>query len=142
MVGPVPAIGRFGLAEQAPADLGREVLAAWDAFLDVVRDPGTDLSRPSRLSGWTGRDTCIHLGSWDDAQVMESVLASARTGALEPGTPPDDVNAALVRAHRDASDEQVVRLWSGRGSGSRGSSLRRRRSTGACSRAAPSARCR
>lgn len=108
MVGPVPATGRFGLAEQPPAELGREVLAAWDAFLDLVRDPATDLSRPSRLSGWTGRDTCIHLGSWEDAQVMEAVLDSARTGALEPAAAPDDVNAALVHAHRDASDEQVV----------------------------------
>lgn len=108
MLGPVAASGRSGLAEQAPAELGREVLAAWDAFLDVVRDPATDLSRPSRLPGWTGRDTCIHLGSWDDAQVLESVLESARTGALDAGADPDDVNAALVRAHRDATDAQVV----------------------------------
>jgi hypothetical protein len=108
MVGPAPASGRFGLAERPAAELGREVLAAWDAFLDVVRHPATDLSRPSRLSGWTGRDTCIHLGSWEDAQVMEAVLESARTGALESTTAPDDVNAALVHAHRDASDEQVV----------------------------------
>lgn len=108
MLGPVAASGRSGLAEQAPAELGREVLAAWDAFLDVVRDPATDLSRPSRLAGWTGRDTCIHLGSWDDAQVLESVLESARTGALDAAADPDDVNAALVRAHRDATDAQVV----------------------------------
>ena len=108
MVGPVPATGRSGLAEQPAAELGREVVAAWDAFLDVVRDPGTDLSRPSRLPGWTGRDTCIHLGSWEDAQVIEGVLASARTGALGSASSPDDVNAALVRAHRDATDEQVV----------------------------------
>lgn len=108
MLGPVAASGRSGLAEQAPAELGRVVLAAWDAFLDVVRDPATDLSRPSRLPGWTGRDTCIHLGSWDDAQVLESVLESARTGALDAGADPDDVNAALVRAHRDATDAQVV----------------------------------
>ena len=108
MVGPVRASGRFGLAEQEPVELGRAVVAAWDAFLDVVRDPATDLSRPSRLGGWSGRDTCIHLGSWDDAQVMESVLESARTGALEDPPPPDRVNDALVRAHADASDEQVV----------------------------------
>ena len=108
MLGPVAATGRFGLAEQPAAELGREVVAAWDAFLDVVSAPATDLSRPSRLPGWSGRDTCIHLGSWDDAQVMESVLESARTGALDHSADPDEVNAALVRAHRNATDEQVV----------------------------------
>jgi hypothetical protein len=108
MVGPAPAAGRFGLAEVDPAALGREVLAAWDAFLDVVRDPATDLSRPSRLAGWSGRDTCIHLGSWDDSRVMESVLDSARTGALEDSPLPDSGNQALVRAHRGASDDDVI----------------------------------
>lgn len=108
MGGPVPAAGRSGLAEQDPAELGRAVLAAWDAFLDVVRDPATDLSRPSRLRGWTGRDTCVHLGSWEDAQVMESVLASARAGDLADLPPPDRGNEALVRAHAGASTAQVV----------------------------------
>lgn len=108
MVGPAPAAGRFGLAEGDPAALGREVLAAWDAFLDVVRDPATDLRRPSRLAGWSGRDTCIHLGSWDDSRVMESVLDSARTGALEDSPLPDSGNQALVRAHRGASDDDVI----------------------------------
>ncbi len=56
MVGPVPTSGRAGVADSDPAELGREVLACWDAFLDVVRAPSTDLSRPSRLSGWSGRD--------------------------------------------------------------------------------------
>ena len=49
--GPVPAPGRCGLAERDPAETGRQVLAAWDAFLDVVRAPSTDLTRPSRLPG-------------------------------------------------------------------------------------------
>lgn len=108
MVGPVPATGRFGLAEQDPGELGLEVLAAWDAFLDVVRAPATDLSRPSRLAGWSGRDTCIHLGAWDDAQVMEAVLGSARSGSLDDPPPPDRVNDALVAAHADASDADVL----------------------------------
>ena len=108
MLGPVPARGRFGLAETDPDRLGQEVLAAWDAFLDVVRDPATDLTRPSRLAGWSGRDTCVHLGSWDDAQVLEGVLASARAGDLDDAPPPDAGNDALVRAHRDAPVEEVV----------------------------------
>ena len=106
MLGPVTAARPSGLSEADPAALGREVVAAWDGFLHVVR--GADLSSPSRLPGWSGRDTCIHLGSWDDARVMESLLASARTGDLEPGADPDHTNAALVQAHRHASDEEVV----------------------------------
>lgn len=108
MLGPVAATGRFGLAELDVAVLRREVLTAWDGFLDVVRDPATDLGRRSRLSGWTGRDTCVHLGSWDDAGVLDGVLASARTGALDDAPPPDAGNDALVRAHAGASDEDVV----------------------------------
>ncbi|MEX2290258.1 MAG: maleylpyruvate isomerase N-terminal domain-containing protein [Mycobacteriales bacterium] len=108
MPGPVPAPGRFGLGELGVPELGREVVAAWDAFLDGVRDPSTDLSRPSRLSGWTGRETCIHLGNWDDSQVLEGILASARTGALKEPPPPDRVSDLLVRAHREATDEDVV----------------------------------
>ena len=106
--GPVPAPGRCGLAETDPAELGAAVLAAWDAFLDVVRSPATDLTRPSRLPGWSGADVCVHLGAWDDAQVLEGVLASARAGGQgEPGDP-DAGNAALVAAHRDASVSEVV----------------------------------
>ena len=108
MLGPVPAPGRCGLAETDPGHLGRDVLAAWDAFLDVVRDPATDLERPSRLTGWSGRDTCVHLGSWDDAQVLEGVLASARSGDLDDAPPADAGNEALVRAHRHAPVEDVV----------------------------------
>jgi uncharacterized protein (TIGR03083 family) len=105
---PVPAPRRCGLAECDPGALGRDVLAAWDAFLAVVRDPSTDLTRPSRLPGWTGRDVCVHLGSWDDAQVLEGVLTSARTGTLDDLPTPDTANERLVRAHRDASVPEVV----------------------------------
>jgi hypothetical protein len=108
VTGPVPATGRFGLAELPTAELGREVVASWDAFLQVVQHPATDLSRPSRLAGWSGRDTCIHLGNWDDARVLDSVLASARAGALDDSPSPDAGNEALVRAHRGASDAEVV----------------------------------
>jgi uncharacterized protein (TIGR03083 family) len=105
---PQPAPLRRGLADLDPPHLGREVLACWDAFLALVAAPSTDLSRPSRLRGWTGRDTCIHLGDWPDAQVLERLLASAREGGSGPATRPDDVNAVLVEAHRDASTEEVI----------------------------------
>jgi uncharacterized protein (TIGR03083 family) len=100
--------GPRGLADTPPPELGREVLAAWDAFLDLVTDPRTDLTRTSRLRGWSGRDTCVHLGSWPDAPVLEGVLASAREGGTGPATRPDSENEALVEAHRDASVEEVV----------------------------------
>ena len=105
---PVAAPSPSGLSGTDPADLGRAVLSAWDDFLDVVRHPATDLERPSRLRGWTGRDTCIHLGSWDDATVLESLLESARTGDLADSPDPDAANEELVQAHRDASVDDVV----------------------------------
>lgn len=106
MVGPVPASGRFGLAEADPGELAREVLAAWDDFLEVAAS--AELSRPSRLPGWTGRDTCIHLGAWDDSRVLDALLASARAGELDGSADPDAQNDALVQAHRDASDADVL----------------------------------
>ena len=111
--GPVRAAGRCGLAETDPTELGAAVLGAWDAFLDVVTAPTTDLSRPSRLAGWSGADVCIHLGAWDDAQVLADVLTSARTGGGGQAGDPDGVNAALVAAHRHASPAQVVEALEG-----------------------------
>ncbi len=108
MPGPVAAPRPSGLSGTDPADLGRQVLTAWDDFLALVTDPRTDLTRPSRLKGWTGRDACIHLGSWDDSQVLESLLASARTGDLDDSPDPDAANETLVAAHRDASVDEVV----------------------------------
>jgi uncharacterized protein (TIGR03083 family) len=99
---------RQGLADLDPPVLGRDVLACWDAFLGLVTAPSTDLGLPSRLRGWTGRDACIHLGDWPDSRVVERLLASAREGGAGPPTRPDDVNAALVEAHREASTEEVV----------------------------------
>ena len=105
---PILPAGRAGLADTPPEALGRSVLAAWDAFLDVVTAPTTDLTRPSRLKGWSGKDVCIHLGSWPDARIIDSLLASARDGATGTASHPDETNAALLAAHRDASVEQVV----------------------------------
>lgn len=105
---PRPAPGRCGLAETDLEALGREVLTAWDGFLDVVRAPATDLSRPSRLKGWTGRDVLVHLGSWPDATVMDALLESADEGGHGTMPPPDAGNEQLVAAHRDASTAEVV----------------------------------
>ena len=103
-----PAAGRCGLADTDPDELGTAVLGAWDAFLDVVRSPATDLTLPSRLTGWRGQDVLVHLGSWPDCRVLDGLLASADTGGHGVSPPPDLANDALVDAHRDATAEQVV----------------------------------
>lgn len=106
MVGPVPASGRSGLADGDPAALRAAVLRAWDDFLELAGS--ADLSAPSRLPGWTGRDVCAHLGSWDDSQVLDALLASARSGDVAEAPPPDAHNEAVVQAHRGASDDEVL----------------------------------
>ncbi|MGB8649592.1 MAG: maleylpyruvate isomerase N-terminal domain-containing protein [Mycobacteriales bacterium] len=106
MLGPDPFPRPCGLAETDPLTLGDAVVGAWDDFLTLVQS--ADLSRPSRLAGWTGRDTCIHLGSWDDHRVLLRLVEAARSGG---GSAPPDVdgdNARLVAAHRDATDADVV----------------------------------
>jgi uncharacterized protein (TIGR03083 family) len=98
-----------GLADTDLTELGDHVVACWDEFLDVVTAPATDLGRPSRLPGWSGRDTCVHLARWDDHSVVDAVVASASDGAPQiPAGSPDAANARLVAAHADASDEEVV----------------------------------
>jgi hypothetical protein len=98
--------GRCGLADTPPEVLGQSVLRAWDAFLDLVAV--TDVERPSRLKGLTGRDLLVHLGSWPDNSVVDSLLASARAGAVGTSTSLDEASAQLVAAHRDATTEEVV----------------------------------
>ncbi|MCW2613058.1 MAG: uncharacterized protein JWN08_52 [Frankiales bacterium] len=106
--GPRPAPGPCGLADGDLVELGREVLQCWDELLDVVRSPATDLSRPSRLKGWTGKDVLVHLGSWPDALVMDALLESADAGGYGTTAPPDAGNEVLVAAHRDATADEVV----------------------------------
>lgn len=106
--GPRPAPGRCGLAETDPDELGREVLRCWDGFLDVVRAGSTDLTRPCRLRGWSGKDLLVHLGDWPDSRVMTALLESAAEGGHGVRPPPDEGNERLVAAHRDATPEQVV----------------------------------
>ncbi len=102
------AAGRAGLSDTDPADTGAAVVACWDAFLAVAGDPRTDLRRPSRLPGWSGADTCVHLGQWPDSTPLAGLLASARAdGAGEPGSP-DAANARLVAAHRDEGPDAVL----------------------------------
>lgn len=102
------AVGRAGLAETDPDELAELVIACWDAFVEVVADPATDLTRPSRLPGWTGADACIHLGQWDDSTPLAGLLASARADAAGVPGAPDESNARLVDAHRAAGPDGVL----------------------------------
>lgn len=102
------ATGPRGLADADPAVLGEQVLACWDAFLDLATAPSTDLSRPSRLPGWSGRDVCVHLGAHDGTSPMQGILAAARAGDLADLGSPDAGNEAKVRAHRGLPDDEVV----------------------------------
>ena len=82
------------------------VLEAWDAFLEQAA--AVDLDRPSRLPGWRAHEICVHLGCWDDHQALADLITSARKGGA--GTTPevDAVNERVLRAHRDASREEVL----------------------------------
>jgi uncharacterized protein (TIGR03083 family) len=95
-----------GLADTDPQRLGPAVVGAWSRFCDLAGE--TDLSRPSRLPGWTGRDVCVHLGSWEDHRPLESVLGSARAGGAMTLPAPDAQNETLLAAHRDAGDAEVL----------------------------------
>ncbi|MCW2601736.1 MAG: hypothetical protein JWM02_3565 [Frankiales bacterium] len=105
MLGAQQFAGRCGLGESDATALGDAIVGAWDDFLDVVAH--ADLSRPSRLPGWTGRDTCIHLGSWADHRVLSSILAAALSGGGPEPRDADAANAELVAAHHDATPEEV-----------------------------------
>jgi len=96
-----------GLSDLGAAEVGGHILDAWDAFLDLVTNPRTDLDRPSRLPGWSGRDVAVHLGHWPGHDIVEGVLAATR-GDSPRSRDRDADNAALVAQHRDASADEVV----------------------------------
>ncbi len=100
-----PAVPQ-GLADLGPEALAGPVVEAWSAFCDLAA--AADLARPSRLPGWSGRDVCVHLGSWEDSRPLQAVLESARAGGATTTSAPDERNEALVAAHRGATDGEVL----------------------------------
>lgn len=106
MLGPDLVPAPCGLASTAVDAVGDAVVGAWDDFLAVVTS--ADLERPSRLPGWTGRDTCIHLGSWDDHRVLIGLTEAARAGGGPEPADVDEGNAKLVAAHQDAGPAEVI----------------------------------
>lgn len=105
------AVGPTGLASADPKGLTEAVLQCLDDFLDIISAPGTDLTRPSRLKGWSGADTCIHMGQWADRDTMTAVVASARAGGVGEDRDAASVDAAnerLVAAHRAEGVDAIV----------------------------------
>jgi uncharacterized protein (TIGR03083 family) len=95
-----------GMADAGRDEVGRRVLAAWDAFLDQVAT--VDLHRSTRLPGWRAQEVCVHLGVWPDHAALAGLVADARFGGT--GTPPDPdaANARVTAAHRDADRAEVL----------------------------------
>jgi uncharacterized protein (TIGR03083 family) len=100
----------LGAIEHGRPAIRERVLGAWDAFLEVAE--GVDLEAKSRLPGWRAHEICVHLGAWDDYQPVDGVLAAARAaqqGDVPDHPPnPDETNAAVTKAHRDASRDEVL----------------------------------
>jgi uncharacterized protein (TIGR03083 family) len=95
-----------GLATSDAYDLAGEVTAAWDAFISLA--DGADLSARTRLDGWTVRDVVLHLGTWDGESSLSSALATRGTPEAEIPLDPDAANAAMIRAHADASADDIM----------------------------------
>lgn len=103
-----------GLATSDPAAVGVAVVAAWDLFLEHV--DSSDLSAPTRL-GLSGRELCVHLGTWEDHRVLPGLVAAAQAGggpepdrsdpdhlALRASHANGDVRAALQRSRDDVAE--------------------------------------
>lgn len=100
----------FGIIERPRSEIRDRVVGAWDEFLRIARE--VDLETPSRLPGWRAYEICVHLGSWEDYQPINGVLAAARAakrGKVVDHPPDLDTSAAMViGAHSHASRSEVL----------------------------------
>jgi len=107
-----PADGECGLAFWEPADLAALVLPAWDDFIDLAR--AVDLDAPSRVSGWTGRAVCVHLGSWPGSRTLQQMIAEAERNDLDAQDPragsfdQESHNEAVLAARSRAPRAEVI----------------------------------
>jgi hypothetical protein len=104
-----PEPGERGLASHQPADVAALLEPAWAAVERVAEV--VDLDAGTRLPGWSARQVLVHLGSWDDPDVDDSLahkVAEARSGLIERAESSDARNARLVATHHDASREEVL----------------------------------
>ena len=106
----VPSGGERGLASWEPADIASLVLPSWDAFQEIAS--AVDMYEASRVTGWTARDLCIHLGSWPGSRSLQRMIAEARDhpGAEQSSSDfdQDAHNEAIIEAHAGASRDDVL----------------------------------
>jgi uncharacterized protein (TIGR03083 family) len=95
-----------GMADAGRDEVGRLVLRAWDAFLDQAAQ--VDLQRGTRLPGWRAQEVCVHLGVWPDHAALAGLVTNARSGGTGEAPDPDEVNARVTAAHRDAPPADVL----------------------------------
>ena len=95
-----------GMADAGRDEVGRLVLHAWDAFLDQAAQ--VDLQRGTRLPGWRAQEVCVHLGVWPDHAALAGLVTNARSGGTGEAPDPDEVNARVTAAHRDAPPADVL----------------------------------
>src|SRR4051794_10592563 len=100
------AMTQVGLAGTPLDELRAAIVEAWDDFLDVVA--AADLSQPSRLKGMSARDVCVHLGTWDDHEVLPGLVAAARSGDRTAAVGPEELNRSLLARHGGASASDVI----------------------------------
>ena len=104
-----PSPGERGLASHQPADVAALLDPAWACVERLAES--IDLDAGTRLVGWTARDVLVHLGSWDDPGVEDSLshkVAEARGGLVEPAEDTGARNARLVATHHDATRDEVL----------------------------------
>jgi uncharacterized protein (TIGR03083 family) len=106
----VPSLGERGLASWEPVDIASLVVPSWDAFLEIASS--VDIYADTRITGWTARDICIHLGSWPGSRSLLRMIGEARD---HPGDElssssfdQDAHNEAIIEAHADASRDDVL----------------------------------
>ena len=105
-----PAAGERGIASWAPADLAAVLLPAWDAFSELAAQ--VDLDAPTRVTGWTARDFCVHLGSWPDSPSLQRLLDEAERGDVTRTAAKtfdqDAHNETVIATHRAATRDEVL----------------------------------
>lgn len=96
---------RQGLASHDLAALRAMVVEAWDEF--CILAGRADLDRPSRLPGWSGREVCVHLGTWPGFSALARVQRDLHEGAASTSDQ-DTLNRAVLAAHGSAEDKDIL----------------------------------
>ncbi len=99
-----PSDGELGLASWEAADLASVVLPAWDEFLGIAAE--LDLDGRTRVSGWTARDVCVHLGSWPGSRSFHRMREEAERDSIADEADWSDHRSSVF--DQDAHNEAVL----------------------------------